>query len=198
MTGRDAPENRLTPHDEGVPDDGRGATSAADGEDGGSTPASHEGGEVQPRPRAMLDRPPGERYLGRAGRSRSAGDVRGNAGSGSEGSSRDLSDVWPPLAVVIGGALAYTVVGGILAVTAGLVVLAAFLGWLIGKLVAGPPRAAVVGVVAVVTGLAGIWLFGRLEGGVLDPIAYFDEVQGWPLVSLQLLAGGGLAAAASR
>ncbi len=112
--------------------------------------------------------------------------------------SRDLAEVWPPLAVVIGGALAYTVIGGILVVTAGLVVLAAFLGWLIGKLVARPPRAALVGVIAVLVGLAGIWLFGRLEGGVLDPIAYFDEVQGWPLVALQLLAGGGLAAAASR
>jgi hypothetical protein len=55
-----------------------------------------------------------------------------------------------------------------------------------------------VGVVSIVAGLLGVWLFGRLEGGVLDPIAYLDEVQGWPLVVLQLLAGGGMAAASSR
>ena len=55
-----------------------------------------------------------------------------------------------------------------------------------------------VAVATVVAGLVGVWLFGRIEGGVLDPIAYLDEVQGWPLVGLQLLAGAGLAAASSR
>ena len=106
--------------------------------------------------------------------------------------------MWPPLAVVLGGAVAYTLLGGVIAVTAGLIVVALFVGWLIGKLVSPPPRAALVGVVTIVAGLLGIWLFGRLEGGVLDPIAYLDEVQGWPLVVLQLLAGGGMAAASSR
>jgi hypothetical protein len=190
VTGRDGEAERDARREEPV--------SAGRLEDGGEldAPVRPAGGEVRPRQRAMLDRAPGERYLRGA---RRPGTDTGQAGTtGSAASARDLSAVWPPLAVVVGGALAYTVVGGILAVTAGLVVLAAFLGWLIGKLVATPPRAAFVGLLAVVAGLAGIWLFGRLEGGVLDPVAYFDEVQGWPLVALQLLAGGGLAAAASR
>jgi hypothetical protein len=49
----------------------------------------------------------------------------------------------------------------------------------------------------VVLGLLGIWLFGRWEGGVLDPLEYLAEVQGF-VVPLELLAAGGLAAAASR
>ena len=82
--------------------------------------------------------------------------------------------------------------------TAGLIVVAAFGGWLTGKVVSPPPVAAVVGVVAIVLGFLGIWLFGRLEGGVLDPIEYLAEVEGPVLVALCLLAGGGLAAASSR
>ncbi|HEY7131951.1 MAG TPA: hypothetical protein VH440_06850 [Candidatus Limnocylindrales bacterium] len=132
-------------------------------------------------PRQRLDRPPGERYASPAGDADTGPDLR-----------------WAPVAVVLSGAILYTVLGGILTITAGLVVLAAFIGWLIGKLVSPPPRAALVGLLAVVAGLLGIWLFGRVEGGVLDPITYLDEVQGWPLVIGQLLAGAGLAAAASR
>jgi hypothetical protein len=135
--------------------------------------------------RPGLDRPPGERYLAAEERAAAAGsDIPGGR--------------WAIVAVIVGGALVYTVLGGVLDVTAGLVVAAGFLGWLLGKLVRGPARAAALGVLAVVVGLLGIWAFGRVEGGVLDPMAYFDAVQGWPLVALQLLAGGGLAAAASR
>jgi hypothetical protein len=145
----------------------------------GERPPAAASGPVEPG-RTLLDRPPGERYAG--ARTSSAGD----------------RIVWPPLAVAIGGVLAYTLLGGLLSVTAGLVVAAAFLGWLLGKLIVGPPRAALVALATVVIGLVGVWLFGRLEGGDLDPIAYLDAVQGWPLVALQLLAGGGLAAASSR
>jgi hypothetical protein len=130
--------------------------------------------------RPQLDRPPGDRYTARD-EDRTPGRI-----------------VWPPVAVAIGGALAYTVLGGILSITAGLIVVAGFAGWLLGKLVAGPPRAAGLAIVTIVVGLLGIWLFGRIEGGALDPLSYLDEVQGWPLVLLQLLVGGGLAAASSR
>jgi hypothetical protein len=129
--------------------------------------------------RPQLDRPPGDRYLPR-----------------DEGGTEPRI-AWPPIAVAIGGALAYTVLGGILSITAGLIVFAGFVGWLLGKLVAGPPRAAGLVVITIVVGLLGIWLFGRMEGGVLDPIEYFAEVQGF-LVPLELLIAGGLAAAASR
>jgi hypothetical protein len=135
--------------------------------------------------RPGLDRPPGERYLAAEERAAAAeGGIPGGP--------------WTLVAVILGGALVYTILGGVIDVTVGLIVAAGFLGWLIGKLVPGPARAAALGVVAVFIGLLGIWAFGRVEGGVLDPIAYFDAVQGWPLVVLQLLAGGGLAAAASR
>jgi len=68
---------------------------------------------------------------------------------------------------------------------------------LTGLVVRPPLRAAAIAVAVVLAGLLGIWLFGRWEGGVLDPIEYFAEVQGI-LVPLELLAAGGLAAAASR
>src|SRR4051812_48295039 len=82
--------------------------------------------------RPQLDRPPGDRYLPR--------DEDGKAGR----------IVWPPVAVAIGGALTYTVLGGILSITAGLVVVAGFAGWLLGKLLAGPPRAAALAIVTIV------------------------------------------------
>jgi hypothetical protein len=145
----------------------------------GERPPAAGPGRAEPG-RTLLDRAPGERYA-RAGTS-AGGDTI----------------VWPPLAVGVGGVLAYTLLGGLLSVTAGLVVAAAFVGWLLGKLIVGPPRAAAAALATVVIGLIGVWLFGRLEGGDLDAVAYLDAVQGWPLVALQLLSAGGLAAASSR
>lgn len=132
--------------------------------------------------RPLLDRAPSERYPAQA----------------PPPAADPLAGVLVSVAIVLGGAVAFVVLGGILAVTAGLVVLAAVLGWLIGTFVSPPIRAGLVGLGAVALGLLGIWLFGRLEGGVMDPVAYFLAVQGGPLVVLELLAGGGLAAAASR
>jgi len=130
--------------------------------------------------RPQLDRPPGDRYL-----------------PGKDGPT-EARIAWPPIAVAVAGALGYTILGGILSITAGLIVVAGFVGWLLGKVVAGPPKAAGIAIVTIAVGLLGIWLFGRIEGGALDPLSYLDEVQGWPLVLLQLVVGGGLAAASSR
>ena len=99
---------------------------------------------------------------------------------------------------MLAGAIGFVVLGGILAVTAGLVIVAAFLGWLLGRLISSPLRAAVVGAGVVAIGFLGIWLVGRIEGGVLDPIAYLDAVEGPIVVVVSLLAGGGFAALASR
>lgn len=132
--------------------------------------------------RPLLDRAPSERYPALA--PPSVADP--------------LAGVLVPLAIVLGGAVAFVILGAILAVTAGLVVLAAVIGWLIGTFVSPPLRAGLVGLAAVTLGLMAIWLFGRIEGGVMDPVGYFLEVQGGPLVVLELLAGSGLAAAASR
>ena len=144
-----------------------------------TTPAG-EPGERRP----LLDRPPGDRYV--AGESESVREPG------------RLNAVLLPLALVLGTAVGFVILGGILGVTAALVIPSAFLGWLTGRLVSPPSRAAVVGLAAIATGLLGIWLFGRYEGGVMDPIAYLAEVEGPITVVLSLLAGGGLAAAASR
>ncbi len=109
-----------------------------------------------------------------------------------------LDPILLPLALVLGGSIAFIVLGGIIDVTAGLVVLAAFLGWLSGRLVSPPGRAAVVALLVILGGFLGIWLFSHVEGGVLDPVSYLLEVEGPIVVVASFLAGGGLAAAASR
>jgi hypothetical protein len=134
--------------------------------------------------RPQLDRPPGDRYVTRT----PAPDAPAGR----------LDALLVPLGLVLGTGIAFVVLGGILLVTAGLILVAAFAGWLTGRLVSPPARAALVGLAAVTVGLLGIWLFGRLEGGVLDPIAYLAEVEGPIVVVLSLVAGVGLAAAASR
>jgi hypothetical protein len=134
--------------------------------------------------RTVLERPPSERY----------GPPRATSAEAPGGA----DGILVPLAIVLATAIAFVVLGGILTVTAGLVVASGFLGWLTGRLVSPPARAAVVALAAVVAGLLAIWLFGRIEGGVLDPITYLVEVEGPVVVVLCLLAGGGLAAAASR
>ncbi|MBA2718262.1 MAG: hypothetical protein H0U52_03315 [Chloroflexi bacterium] len=133
--------------------------------------------------RPQLDRAPSERYPTPVAR---------------QPANDPLAGILVPVGIVLGGAIAFVVLGGILTITAGLVILAAVVGWLIGTFVSPPLRAGLVGLGAVALGLLGIWLFGRIEGGVMDPAAYFLAVHGWPLVVLQFLAGGGVAAAASR
>ncbi len=134
--------------------------------------------------RPLLDRPPGERY--------------GSSAPRPEPDATVLDRIAWPLAVIVGTAVLFTILGAILAITAGLIVIAGFAGWLLGKLVSPPLQAAALGLLAVLLGFLAIWAFGRLEGGVLDPIEYLAEVEGWIVVGLSLLAGGGLAAAASR
>lgn len=111
---------------------------------------------------------------------------------------RHVDAILVPVALVVGSAAAFVVAGGILTVTAGLVILGAFLGWLTGRLVSPPARAAIAALVAIAVGFLGIWLYGRIEGGVMDPIAYLDEVEGPVVVILSLVFGSGLAAASSR
>ena len=96
------------------------------------------------------------------------------------------------------GALAIVVLGGVLAISAGLIVAAAATGWAtglgmrIGARGSMPPAtrsrlALGLAVVSIVGGQLGLWLYARTEGGVLGPIEYLGETFG-PLVPLQLLA----------
>lgn len=134
--------------------------------------------------RPRLDRPPSERY----GPLVRPGDEQADPGA---------AVLWP-VAAVLAGTILYVVLGGVLLVTGGLLVVAIVEGWLLGRLVSPPLRAALVALGAVALGLLAIWLFGRIEGGVLDPLTYLSLVHGVPLVLLQLLLGGGMAAASSR
>jgi hypothetical protein len=147
-----------------------------------TTPANPPGDR-----RPALDRAPSERYRVPAQDAPSGATRRGA-----------FDQLLVPIGLVVGTSLAFVLLGGFLTVIAGLVIVAALAGWLTGRLVTPPGRAAAVGFLAVALGLLGIWLYGRMEGGVLDPIAYLFEVQGPVVVIACLLAGPGLAAAASR
>jgi hypothetical protein len=95
------------------------------------------------------------------------------------------------------GAAAITVLGGILTVTAGLLVVAAATGWAtaIGlRLGAGghlnrggrARLAPAMALGAIALGQAGLWLYARSEGGVLAPLDFLWEVYG-ALVVLEFL-----------
>jgi hypothetical protein len=112
------------------------------------------------------------------------------------------------VAVASVGAAAIVILGGVLTVTAGLVIIAAAIGWGVGaglRFGAGPhltPRrrvviAAVLAIVSIGLGQAGLWQYGQNEGGVLAPLDYLAEVYG-PLVPLQLLAAAGAAWVGAR
>lgn len=109
---------------------------------------------------------------------------------------------------VIAAAGATTVLGGVIAVSAGLLVVAAATGWgvAIGLRVGGgshldPGRrirlAMVLTTLAVVVGQLGLWLFARYEGGVLGPVDYLAETFGL-LVPVELAIGLIVAAATAR
>lgn len=139
-------------------------------------------------PRRRLERPPGERF-------ESPPDAEPGDGS---------SPLTPggaavrAIAIAAIGAVLFTVLGGPLSITVGLVAVAAVVGWAVGSFV--QPRVGLaigVAVASVAVGLAGIWIFARSEGGVLDPIAYLVEVHG-PLVVVEFGAAAVAAWLAAR
>ncbi len=98
----------------------------------------------------------------------------------------------------IAGAAALAILGGVLTVTAGLLVVAAATGWAVGKGYAGRGRAAIaVALVAVALGQIGLWAFARSEGGVLEPIDFLWQVYGG-LVPLEFVAAAITAWIAAR
>jgi hypothetical protein len=114
------------------------------------------------------------------------------------------------LAVVVAavGAAAIVVLGGILTMTAGLVVVAAAVGWGValalrfgaGSKLAGSRRAAlavVITLIAVGAAQLGLWQYAQLEGGVLGPLDYLWEVFG-VLVPIEIVVAVGLAWVVAR
>jgi hypothetical protein len=146
-----------------------------------------------------LSRPPSDRYRPTA----IVDDPSPDAGTdgGAAAPARGIAAA-VVAAIVVGGLI--TILGGVLLVTAGLVVVAGAGGWAIALAIrvgAGPTiarsrrrwLAGGLAVAAVIIGQLGLWLFARTEGGVLPPIDYLAQTFG-VLVPLQALAAA-LAAA---
>jgi hypothetical protein len=148
------------------------------------------------RPAGRLARPPSERYGRRTGtgESNAAGPVSRTPGTG-----QAIAALRPAIGALIVTIAALVVVGGVLAEQRGLLAIAGIAGAAIGLLAAGaavspdgvaPPalargvvvRAAVaLALLAIAGGAAGTWAYGRVEGGVLDPLTYLWSVFG-PLI----------------
>jgi hypothetical protein len=149
--------------------------------DAGDRPPAAEPGDHPPRASTRLERAPSERYArepapttrGRAQATRAAG-------------------------VAVAGAAVIAFLGGPLSMTGGLLAVSVVVGIVLGSTLR-PRTAAAVGLAvgSVVVGLLGVWLFSRVEGGVLDPLAYLADVEG-PLAPLQLILAAASAAVASR
>ena len=108
----------------------------------------------------------------------------------------------------IAGAAATTILGGVLTVTAGLLVAAAATGWAVGMGVrfgAGPHltrgsrvrAATALALAAIALAQLGLWVYARSEGGVLAPLDYLWEVYGG-LVPLEFVAASIAAWIATR
>jgi hypothetical protein len=153
-------------------------------------PSSGPSSEPGERPR--LDRPPSDRYQ-TAGTATNAESEPVDAAAMPTRNDRLLRAV----AVGLVGAIAITLFGGPLSITAGLVAAAGVIGWVVG-LVARPGKVAAVliAVGSVALGLVGIWFFAGIEGGALGLVDYLVQVQG-VLVPIELAVAGVLAAAAS-
>ena len=114
------------------------------------------------------------------------------------------------VATVVGivGAIIIIVLGGVFAVSAGLIVAAAAIGWAVAMAVRVGARerltrsarvrlAVGLALAAIALGQLGLWLYARAEGGVLPPLDYLGQVFGF-LVPVEFTAAAILAWARAR
>ena len=135
--------------------------------------------------RTRLERPPGERYDQPA----QAGDTTAD---------RPFRGLAWAAAVALVGAAVVVALGGPLAISVGLVVVAFVIGRLVGLALRGRPAPAVtIALLGILLGQVGIWLFARSEGGVLGLADYLGQAFGW-LVVAQLVVGAAVAWWTSR
>ena len=145
-----------------------------------------------------LSRPPSDRYRAAEAATAAAPEPTASAARG----------IAFAVVVAIGVALAITVLGGVLLVSAGLVVAGAAGGWAVavalrlgaGSTILRPGRlwlAVGLALAAIALGQLGLWLFALSEGGVLPLADYLDQTFG-PLVPLQLVAAAIAAAWTAR
>ncbi len=145
-----------------------------------------EPGEIPPRGR-RLERPPSERY--RTARPAAEPEPK---------PARLFQTVALAVALGLAGAAAIIVLGGLFAVDVGLVVVAIAVGRFVGLAIRPAPLrgagrvaiAVAIALGAIVLGQAGLWLYARTEGGVLDPIDYLAQVFGLVAPAEAVLAAG--------
>jgi hypothetical protein len=144
--------------------------------------------------------PPGERRLDRPPSDRYATPAEASTDASTTLLTSAQSVPIAGLFAVLGG-LAITFGGGLLAITAGLVIVAVAIGWGVATvLTLGPARrsarATWVSIAMACGGVAlgqlGLWLVARQEGGVLGVVDYLAETFGY-LVPLQFLGAAGAA-----
>jgi hypothetical protein len=140
-----------------------------------------------------LERPPSDRYTetAEAAAAEPTPTVTGSVGRA----------VAAGVAIALAGALVTILLGGVLALSAGLLVVWAATGNIVGQAMkalggaalAPPTRpivAAAVAVGGVVVGALGLWWYAGLEGGVLSPLDYLGQTFGVVIPVQAVLAAG--------
>ena len=157
-------------------------------------PPGRPPGEVR-RPR--LDRAPAERY-----RNASSEAAAAEARSRSSPFSRLSGDAISLLAGAL-GALAVTVVYGVLATTIGLLAIAGVTGFMAGLALRSRPasastqgspsagRAVTIAVLAMTLGILGGWFISLAQGGIAGPIDYVAQTLGLMALIVPLVAAAG-------
>ena len=160
--------------------------------------------DARPRPQVAgerrLDRPPSDRYGAGAAPQPAAGEASEGGEGGALSPARGVA--FGTIAAIAGAGLV-VLLGGAMAVSAGLLVAAAAIGYAVGlAVVAGagdtlsrparPWTAAALAGIGTALGQVGLWLYARSEGGVLPLIDYLGETFG-VLVPLELLLATGVA-----
>ncbi len=141
-----------------------------------------------------LDRPPSDRYRETAPTPAAGADVDGDASP-----ARGIA-----FGVLAGlaGMVATIVLGGPMALSAGLLVVAVATGWAVGTALktgaggglarpTGPWLAVAIALGAVVLGQVGLWLYARTEGGVLTLPEYLADTWGILVPIQAVLAAAG-------
>lgn len=110
-------------------------------------------------------------------------------------------------AVAVGGAVLLVALGGVLTVTAGLLVVAGFVGWGVGQAIARARGSIAAGrrvafavtlaIAAIALAQAGLWLYAQTEGGRLALLDYLGQTWG-ALIPLQALIAAAAAWWAAR
>ncbi len=184
----------------------------------GTPPTSDPAANDPARDRAPGDRAPGGR--GSTGQlSRAPGERYRPAGAGSSAPAGSapgpVRGALTVLIVTAAGSGVFAVAGSF-DLGLGMLVIAAFIGWAVALALvwASPARAfpglggarrsprramvaALVGAGSVIVGLLALWVWSRLEGGVLGPIAYADARYGL-LAGVQILVAAVIAGIRAR